>query len=44
MKKPVIWIIMAIIAVLLIRIVWVQLHEPEAPNLIANPYNTVFTE
>lgn len=45
MKKPIIWVALAIIAVIAIRIVWVQLAEPEGEiQLIANPYNTVFDD
>ena len=45
MKKPVIVVIITIIALLAFRIVWVALDEPddEIP-LIVRPYNTVLTE
>lgn len=40
MKKPFIWIIMAIFAILAIRVVWEALDEPdEEIPMIANPYN-----
>lgn len=40
MKKPFIWIIMVIFAILAIRIVWEALDEPDDEYLlIANPYN-----
>lgn len=45
MKKPIIWAVIAIIAVVAIRVVWVQLSEPEGEiQLIANPYNTAITD
>ena len=45
MKKPVILIIITIIALLALRVVWVAIDEPdnEYPQ-IARPYNTVLTE
>lgn len=44
LKRIVIVILSAIIAFLLILVIRAQLHEPIAPPLIANPYNTVFDE
>ena len=45
MKKPIIWVIITIIALLALRVVWVAIDEPddEIP-MIGNPYNTVLTE
>lgn len=45
MKKPIIWVIITIIALLALRVVWVALDEPdEEIPLIGNPYNTVFDD
>lgn len=45
MKKPIIWVIITIIALLALRVVWVTIYEPddEIP-MIGNPYNTVLTD
>lgn len=40
MKKPFVWVILAIITLLTFRVVWESLDEPDDEYLlIANPYN-----
>ena len=45
MKKPIIWVIITIIALLALSVVWVAIDEQddEIP-MIGNPYNTVLTD
>ena len=45
MKKPIIVVIITIVALLALRILWVAIDEPDNEYpLIARPYNTVLTE